>query len=182
MADDNTIELPSVVQRFREAGETLETLRARLRALELAEDSQTRSAQSIGDASDALVSSANELASLTDAVRAACDLTEQAMESTRRFLESTDLSGLRTSMDAVEQTVASNQRSAEAQITSLASSVAANTQSLNELLSIVTALAAKVDGDITAARTEAAQAKAARQALEAKIQAIPEKNRRKLGL
>lgn len=182
MADENTIELPSVVQRFREAGEALETLRARLRALELAEDAQTRSAQSIGTASDVLVSSAHEMSSITETMRAACSLTEQAMESTRRFLEGTDLSGLRTSIDSIENVMAGNQRTTDEQLKAISEAVATDAQTSAEALATITALAAKIENDLVAARSEAARANAAREALEAKIQAIPEKTRRKLGL
>ena len=134
MTEDNEFNLPSAIERFRQAGELLSVLGQRLSDLELAEASQTKAAQSIEGASSTLASSASELAILASGMRETCALIEQVMESARQFLESTDLSSLYVSIDELKSTTSSDQRSVVGQIQMLHESVASAISSLDKSL------------------------------------------------
>lgn len=158
MSDESvSLELRSVVQRFNDSGEVLEQLRERLRLLAEADETQSASASSIGEASEELRQFAGELAKETAALASAAAETKAAMETAREFLQGTDLKVIREDVGRL----ATGQEALQT----------ANTRVV-ELL----------EQELIAIRTELGEAVQARQQLEAKIAAVPEKTRRKLGL
>lgn len=168
MHDDNIIELPGVVQRFRDATDTLVALRERLRELELAENTQNRSAQSMVVAADGLSSLVEELGSTAAALRATCDLTDKALDAARAFLQGTDLASLSTAIGGVATSVEAGQAATNKRLSGIAGSI----ESLHK----------KFDGELIALRNEAANTAATLKDLRWKVQQIPEKTRHKFGL
>jgi hypothetical protein len=189
MHDDPANELQSVIQRFREAVDSLGVLKERLMALELAQETQARSADSIGAASRALAGHADELGSLTVQLRGSCAATDSAMSAARRFLDGSDLSTLLANVESLRQEVGDHQRTTVEHLQTLSGVVTTDSQTTESLVSMVSRLQERLDGEVAGARKEAAAALDARHALEvelqslrAKVQAIPEKHRRKFGL
>lgn len=112
---------------------------------------------SIGEASEHLRQFASELEKETAALASAVAETKAAMETAREFLQGTDLKAIREEVGRLATGQAELQ-TGNARVV--------------ELLEV----------ELAAMRTELGQATQARQQLEAKIAAVPEKTRRKLGL
>lgn len=162
MSDDSaSLELRSVVQRFNDSTEVLGQLRERLRSLAEAEDSQAASAESLDDASEHLRSFTTQIEQSTATLQAAVDETRAAMAVAREFLEGTDLKAVRGDLSQLERVVAAGNGALEVSVARIV-----------ELL----------EREVVGAKGEASHAVLARQQLEAKIAAIPEKTRRKFGL
>lgn len=158
MSDESvSLELRSVVQRFNDSSEVLEQLRERLRLLALADETQSASAKSIGEASEQLREFAGEVEKETSALASAVAETKAAMEIAREFLQGTDLKAIREEVGRLTMGQTALQTG--------------NTRVV-ELLEL----------ELAAMRTELGQVTQARQQLEANIAAVPDKTRRKLGL
>lgn len=161
MANDSVVELPTVVQRFRESTEVLEALRERLRALELAEDVQGRAAEALDTTASSMNRTAAAMGEAASNLSTACQHTEVSMGLARQLLEVSDVASLRHEVAAVLQ--AQN----------AAASEAATTRELVERILQV---------DLENAQVDAAAAQSSLRALEAKVAAIPQKYRNKFGL
>lgn len=186
MPDDNTIELPSVVQRFRESSDALESLRERLRSLALAEDTQTKAAASLETASGNLNSLLNDIGSAVSGLSSASELVQAAMEAARAYMEGTDLGAVKSGLDTVGLSIAELRDISATDKSNLHDELAAirdeSTRTSAELQASVEALSQRLSEELAVARAEAAALNATREQLEAKIASVPEKYRRKFGL
>ncbi len=186
MPDENTIELPSVVQRFRESSDALDSLRERLRSLALAEDTQTEAATSIETASGNLNSLLNEIGSAVSGLSSASELVQAAMEAARADMEGTDLLAVKSGLDTVVLSIAELRDMSATDKSNLRDELAAirddSTRTSAALQASVEALSQRLSEELAVARAEAAALNATREQLEAKIAGVPEKYRRKFGL
>lgn len=179
MPEPTTIDLPSVVQRFRDSAEALDKLREQLRHLELAQDIQEDASASIASAAEALTDTAVKTASVVDELRSASSLTTSSLELAREFLERSDLSALNAVVQEVASAIAGIETQLATELTSLSAAVASHHAMVDGRIQ---SLEATLSQQLVAAQSELAHAHYARLAAEARIAAIPEKYRRKLGL
>lgn len=144
MPDDNSIELQSVVQRFKESSAALEVLREKLRVMAVAEEHQERAVAAIEGASAALLSLVEGTNSIGQLLSQATDRTGQAIEIARLFLEGTDLAAATSSIEALAagaQTLRQDMTSGnEALVGIISSGATAAAQGSAEILEAVSRL------------------------------------------
>jgi DNA repair exonuclease SbcCD ATPase subunit len=104
--DDVPVVFETVKQRFNDATAALEELHGTLRSLQQADETQK-------EAATALTGASERLQELIDATKASCELLQSALEATREALASaenlatgTELTAIRTGVEAVEAQVA----------------------------------------------------------------------------
>ena len=183
MADDTTIELQTVVQRFRESGDALESLKARLQTLATAESVQTKAAKSIETASSELRAFVKEIEVAVSALATTCQQAQVAMDAARVFLEGTDLLAVKSGLDSIGQSVDDLKSELAGGIATELALVRQQSESSNvSLLHAIESFSTRFEHELADAHARASTATAAREALEARIAAVPEKSRRKLGL
>lgn len=93
--DDGGLSIPDVVAQFRASEEMLDQVRERLKALVLAEEGADRAASSIESAATTLRDTAIALDHIVDEIKDVRDTTLTALGAARRFLDGTDVDGLR---------------------------------------------------------------------------------------
>lgn len=98
--DDGGLSIPDVVAQFRRSEQTLEAVRERLKSLVLTEEGADRAATSIESAASTLRDTALALDRMVGEIKEVRDATLTALGAARRFLDGTDVDGLRRDFDA----------------------------------------------------------------------------------
>ena len=183
MSDDpNSLELRSVVKRFNDSGQALEQLREKLRTLADLEAENTSSTASVTAASEALTNHAAQIDLALEGLRSAIGQTEGAMTAARGLLDGSDFASIRTEVAAIGTAVGGGRDEMRAATGSISEQIRKLQEAHAATGTSVSRVLALLEQELATARVQASAANEARLALEAKVQAIPEKTRRKLGL
>jgi DNA repair exonuclease SbcCD ATPase subunit len=156
MADDRGIDIKLVAQRFTQSTEALDQLAQKLSSLTSNNESITRANQNVTQASNQIQKLLDELARLTTTMKDAGSKVEIASSTAAQFLSQTDLSSIGRGLDLILVTLNGKVSDLENQVRSLDES------------------SHKKDLELSVVRTEL-------DSLKAKVAAVPEKQRKKLG-
>jgi hypothetical protein len=155
--DDKGLDIKVVVQRFAQSTEALDKLSEKLASLTSSSESMTRANESVNQASVNIQKVVDEFLRLSATMRDAGSKVEEASNTASRFLSQTDLSSIERGLDSVLGLLDKKISDLEIEVQTLTNS------------------SHKKDLELAAARSEL-------QALKNKWNAVPEKQRKKIGL
>ena len=98
---EGAIEITSVITQFRESESLLEEVRERLKAIALSEEGAAGTRGSLESAAGSLGESVASLRAVVEEIAAVRRASVAALEAAQKFLEGTDLSALRTSVESL---------------------------------------------------------------------------------
>ena len=157
MADDRGIDIKVVAQRFTQSTEALDQLAQKLSSLTSNNEAITRANQNVTQAANQIQKLVDELARLTTTMKDAGSKVEIASNTAAQFLSQTDLTSISRGLDLIHVSLNGKMADLDAQV-----------RNLNES-------SHKKDLELSIARAEL-------DLLKSKISAVPEKQRKKLGL
>ncbi len=157
MADDRGIDIKVVAQRFTQSTEALDQLAQKLSSLTSNNESITRANQNVTQAANQIQKLVDELARLTTTMKDAGAKVEIASNTAAQFLSQTDLSSIGRGLDLILVTLNGKVSDLDGQVRNLQES------------------SNKKELELSSARAEL-------DVLKGKINAVPEKQRKKLGL
>ena len=155
--DDKGLDIKVVVQRFAQSTEALDKLSEKLASLTSSSESMTRANDSVNQASVNIQKVVDEFLRLSATMRDAGNKVEEAATTASRFLSQTDLSSIERGLDSVLGLLNKKISDLEIEVQNLANS------------------SHKKELELAATRSEL-------QALKNKWNAVPEKQRKKIGL
>jgi pyridoxal biosynthesis lyase PdxS len=98
---EGAIEITSVITQFRESESLLEAVREKLMSIALSEEGAAGARGSLESAAGSLSESVASLRAVVEEIAAVRKASVSALEAAQKFLEGTDLSALRTSVESL---------------------------------------------------------------------------------
>lgn len=171
MSDEPSLELRSVVQRFKESSTALEELQERLRALALAEEQQSRVATALDGTAETVARFAVSADAATSTLQEAITKATDALSAASSFLAGTDLSALNSVVHEMERVLGD-----------LAARITVQAEDIDGLHKSIERIELAITTESQNARQEASEAKRELTELQSKIGSLPDRVRRKAGL
>lgn len=189
MTSNDSVEVRAVVERFREASDTLEALQDRLSSIASTDVARREAATSLDAAANGLQQHTVVIAEATKAIAEATRRTQDAMGAAQKFLKGTDLNALKVAVEETSSGVDDLRTLFEKNSKNLTSAVEATktseaTHAKDILLAIktLTTDVRKEQKSLADAQAKIDSLEQKVRQLETKIAAVPEKYRIKFGL
>src|SRR5712691_7909321 len=110
----NALDVQAVMDRFAVAGQLLDEAAARVRALGTAAESAAEHSGALQEAARSLTRTAGTMDEVVTPLQQAHQAVSEAMTVAREFLEATDVSAVRETLQQLEQRVAALEQAASA--------------------------------------------------------------------